>query len=288
MHRDWRIVFQAAIGVVCGVLAAAPAVAGIPDPSNSFYVPQAGDPDPAGALGGKDTNAPAALFEGSNAFRFFRACPNNDGGASLPNNARIKIVLRDINNNPIPNVAAADICVLFNGGTPAQLFSGVGADSVIANSQWNTAPLCPDVRCLSADGPTNAAGITFITFTGAGPNAPGVGLRNGLRKWGHYDTKLPVYALGFELPGRMTSVDPTPGTYTLRIKNFDWTGGLGAVFNQGESVTATDFNGVANGIGINNVISYWRDFDYSGAVATADFNIISQHVTHDCDTPNNP
>jgi hypothetical protein len=45
---------------------------------------------------------------------------------------------------------------------------------------------------------------------------------------------------------------------------------------------------VANGIGINNVISYWRDFDYSGAVATADFNIISQHVTHDCDTPNNP
>lgn len=272
MPNRWKAVLLAGAALAL-MVAAVPAMAGIPDALNSFYVPQ--------------TGTVATPTEGTVAARLFRMCPNNDGGASLPSNARIKVVVRDVNNNAIPNIAAADICVLFNGGTPAQLFSGVGADSVIANSQWNPSPLCPDVRCVAADAPTDAQGTTYITFAGADVNTPGVTLRNGNRKWGHYDTTLPVYVLGFQIQGRLTT-GSLNGTYTLRIKNFDWTGGLGAVFNQGESVTATDFNGVANGIGVNNAVSYWRDFDSSGAVATADFNIISQHVTHDCDTPNNP
>ena len=249
------------------------AYAGIPDAANSFYVPQ--------------TGTVAAPTEGLNAHRLFRMCPNNDGGASLPNNARIKVVIRDVNNNPIPNVAAADICVLFNGGTTAQGFSGVGADSVISNSTWNTAPLCPDVRCVAADAPTDATGTTYITFAGADVANPGVTLRSGNRKWGHYDTALPVFALGFQLNGRLTTGSAN-GTYTLRIKNFDLTGGLTAALNQGEVVSLADFNGIANGQGVNNIVSYWRDFDTSGAVALADLNIIQAHLNHDCDTPNNP
>jgi hypothetical protein len=249
------------------------AYAGIPDVTNSYFVPQSGT-----------TTSPA---EGTLATRFFRMCPNNDAGASLPNSARIKIVVKDVNNNPIPNIAAADICVLFNGGTSAQGFSGSGADSIIANSLFNSSPLCPDVRCVAADAPTDVNGVTYITFGGADVATPGVYVRSGNRKWGHYDTTLPVYVLGFQLAGRLTSTT-TNGTYTLRIKSFDWTGGLGAVANQGETVTATDFNGIANGIGVNNAISYWKDFDSSGSVTATDFNSINAHVGHNCGAPNNP
>ena len=249
------------------------AYAGVPDNTKSFFVPQAGT-----------TTAPV---EGTNATRFFRMCPNNDGGASLFSHARLKVTVLDVNGNGIPGVAAADICVLFNGGTAAQLFSGVGADSVIANSQYNPSPLCPDVRCVAADAPTDASGTTYITFTGANVATPGVGVRNANRKWGHYDTELPVYALGFKLSGRLTTGSAN-GTYVLRIKNMDWTGGLGTTFNQGETVTVTDFNGISNGININNVISYWKDFDTSGGVTVTDLNIINGHLNHDCDSPFNP
>jgi hypothetical protein len=249
------------------------AYAGVPDVSASFYVPQ--------------TGTVATPTEGTNAARLFRMCPNNDGGSSLPNNSRIKVVVRDVNGNGIPGVAAADVCVLMNGGTSAQGFSGVGADSVISNSQWNQSPLCPDVRCVFADVPTDASGTTYITFTGSDGVTPGVGLRNANRKWGHYDTELPVYALGFKISGRLTTGSAN-GTYVLRIKSFDWTGGLGALNNQGEAVTVTDFNGVSNTIGVNNVISYWKDFDFSGSVAVADLNLITNHLNHDCDTLNNP
>jgi len=249
------------------------AYAGIPDVTNSFFVPQSGT-----------TTAPA---EGTTATRFFRMCPNNDGGASLPNSARIKVTVKDVNNNPIPNIAAADICVLFNGGTTAQGFSGSGADSVISNSTWNGTPLCPDLRCVAADAPTDVNGVAYITFGGADVNTPGVYLRSGNRKWGHYDTLLPVYVLGFQLKGKLTSASAI-NTYDLRIKNFDWTGGLAAVANQGETVTSADFNGVANGIGVNNAISYWRDFDYINGVTSTDFNTINAHVGHNCASPNNP
>lgn len=255
------------------------AFAGVPDPANSFYVPQRG--------------TVASPLEGTAATSFFRACPNNDGGASLANNARIKVVIRDSNSNPIPGIAAADICLLFNGGTPGPLgpggqgFTGLGADSIIANGQYNQSPLCPDVRCVSADAETDASGTTYITFTGATPGSPGIGTRNPLRKWGHYDTAIPVYALGFAIQGRLTS-GGAPNSYTLRIKNFDHTGGLGTAMNQGESVTSTDFNVIANNIGVNNALSYWRDFDSVGGVGSTDFNAISNHTTHDCDTPLNP
>jgi len=259
------------------VVAAMPAAAGVPDVTNSFYVPQVGPV--------------ATPTEGTVATRLFRMCPNNDGGSSLPNSARVKVVVRDVNGNGIPGIAAADICVLYNGGTPAQSFSGVGADSVISNSQFNPTPLCPDLRCVAADAPTDATGTTYITFTGADVATPGVGLvypnNNRNRKWGHYDTELPVYVLGFKLSGRITSAPPN-GTYTLRIKNIDWTGGLGTPLNQGEAVTVTDFNGIANGIGINNAISYWKDFDTLSGVTATDLNIITSHLNHDCDSPGNP
>jgi hypothetical protein len=245
----------------------------IPDARVSYYIPQAG---------------PVSFpLEGSDAIRFFRACPNNDGGSSLPNNVRLKIVVKDSSERAISGIAAADICVLFNGGTAAQGFSGLGADSVIANSQWNSSPLCPDLRCLAADGPTDATGTTYITLTGSNAATPGVGIRNPNRKWGHYDTDPPVYALGVQLSGRLDSFSPI-GTYTLEIKNMDWTGGLGAVANQGEWVTITDFNGIAYSLGVNNPISYWKDLDNSGFVDGTDLAIVTAHLNHNCAVPLNP
>jgi len=243
------------------------AYAGIPETAASFFVPQ--------------TGPVATPTEGTVAIRNFRMCPNNDGLTNLPNHARIKVVIRDVNNNPIPNIAAADICVLFNGGTAAQGFSGTGADSVIANSTWNSSPLCPDVRCVAADAPTDANGTTYITFGGADVNNPGVFLRNSNRKWGHYDTTLPVYCLGFQLQGRITSASAN-GTYTLRIKSYDLSLGLGATANQGEAVTSSDYNVVSNNIGGTGLGSYWRDFDSSGGVTSSDLNPIAAHLNHNC------
>src|SRR5262245_55567799 len=211
-------------------------------------------------------------------------CPNNDGGTSLPNSARIKVVVRNAANLPVTFLAAQDVGVLLNGGTLIQGFSEVGADSVVSNSQYN--PLCPDLRWVYADAPTNAEGITYITFTGANVSAPGVGSRDVSRKWGHYDSEIPVYVVGFKFQGRLTPAS-TNGSYTLRIKNLDWTGGLGAAPG-GEAVSVADFNGISNTIGVHNAASYWKDFDSSGDVGVSDLNLITAHLTHDCDTPNNP
>jgi hypothetical protein len=251
-------------------LAAAPAGADVPYLANCFYVPQAGPV--------------ASPIEGAGAIAFFRICPNNDGAGSLPNNARIKIVVRNAVGRGIAGVAAQDIGILFNGGTPAQGFSGIGADSVIASSGLN--PLCPDLRFVPADAATDGNGVTYLTFTGASVSAPGVGQRDPNRKWGHYDSELPVYVLGFKFQGRLTSDSPNE-TYTLRIKNLDWTGGLNAS-EPGEAVNIVDFNGVAGGIGIHNTMSYWKDFDSSGAVTLADLNMVGRHLGHNCATPQNP
>lgn len=256
------------------------AYAGVPDIAQSFYVPQAGNTTTP--LEGASTPNPS--------FRFYRMCPNNDGGSSLPNNARVKVVVRDVNGNGIAGIAAADVCLLFNGGTPAQGFSGVGADSVTANAQFNQTPLCPDVRCVQADAETDATGTTFITFTGSTAGSPGIGTRNPLRKWGHYDTEIPVYVLGFKISGRLTTASAN-GTYTLRIKSFDHVGGLGTQLNQGTTVTLADFNALAINLGVDNATSYWRDFDFTGGVAAvglSDFNAFVQHLGHDCDSPLNP
>lgn len=272
MPKHWMW-FLALCLAGCWIAGATPGQAGVPDVTKSFYVPQVG--------------TVASPTEGTLATRLFRMCPNNDGGSSLPSNARIKVVVLDVNGNAIAGIAAADICLMFNGGTAAQGFSGVGADSIIANSTWNQSPLCPDIRCVQADAPTNANGVAYITFAGADVNNPGVTLRNANRKWGHYDTEIPVYVLGFKISGALTTAGPI-GNYALRIKNFDWTGGLGAALNAGEAVTLTDFNGVANGIGVSNAIAYWKDFDNSGSVTLTDFNTLVAHINHTCAFPLNP
>jgi len=258
------------IALLLGHAATAHAHAQAPDPFRSYFTPEAG-PVPSPIVGDA-------------AITFFHACPNNDGGSSLPNNARIRVVLRDAAGAPIAGVDPADVCILFNKGTWAQGFTGAGADSIIANGVYNAAPLCPDVRCLTADAPTDLNGATYITFAGASASAPGVSARNPNRKWGHYDSELPVYALGVQLPGRLTASDFS-GSYELRIKSFDHVDGLDPTQDEGETVGPSDFNLVANHLGDPGPLSYWRDFDTSGLVGPEDFNMVTYHSTHDCDTP---
>ena len=240
---------------------------------NSFYVPQSGPV--------------ATPTEGTLATRFFRACPNNDGGGSLPNSARIKVVLRDALNVPLSGIAAADICMLFNGGTLLQGFVGVGADSIIANSTYNPDPLCPNLTCVQADAPTDVTGTTYITFTGASSGAPGVGVRDPNRKWGHYDSHIPVYAMGVPIAGKLTTASAI-NTYVLRIKNMDVEDGLELDLNAGEAVTMADLGAVIWSVGVSSPESYWLDLDSNGSVGATDVNLMLAHFNHDCDTPNNP
>ena len=248
----------------------------LPDVNQSFYVPQAGS-----------VTAPA---EGTLATRFFRMCPNNDGGSSLPNSARIKVVLKDMFGAPIVGLPAEQVYILFNGGTPAQGFFGQGADSIIANGVWNTSPLCPDVRELSADAPTDATGSTTITFGGSLPGSPGVYSRDPRRKWGHWDTDIPVMVGKMpcnpqRLKGKLTSASPL-GTYELRLKNFDSVAGLGAVMNQGEIVTTVDYNTCVACMTVpTGFYCHWFDLDFSGTVNTVDLNIETAHYGHKCDFP---
>ncbi len=273
-------------------LLAGPVVAGAPDPNQSYFVPQAGSLSTPceGATGNCTAVAAAdmsyALTIGGGAIATFRACPNNDGGQVLRNNARIKVVLKASDGSPLPGINPADICVLLNGGTEAQGFFGLGADSIIANSTWNVDPLCPDVRCIPADAPTDVNGVTFITLRGAAPGSPGVSIRDPNRKWGHFDSDMPVVVLGQKLLGRLTSISAS-GSYTLGIKNFDTVGGLEASLDEGEVVSPTDvtaiFRDTTEGIHI-----FSRDFDNNGSVGIADLSLLLAHYTHDCDTPLNP
>ena len=246
------------------------------DASQSFYVPQAGS-----------TTAPLEGASNPKSYSFFRGCVNNDG-ASYPNNARIKVRVLDVNGEGILGVQAQDICMLFNGGTPAQGFSGVGADSVVANNRYSMGAVCPDVRCVYADHATDASGTTYITFTGSVPGSPGEAQRDPGRKWGHYDTEIPVYVLGFKIQGRLTSVSPS-GTYILQLKSFDVTGGTAAALNQGEIVNAADFNTVTSQLGQPfNFMTWWRDFNSDGLVNATDFSAMTAHLNHTCSSPNNP
>jgi hypothetical protein len=265
------------VGITGMLLAATPAAyAAVPSLSKSFYVPQAGT-----------TAMPLEGASTPESFSFFRGCPNNDG-ASYPNNARVKVVVRDASGSGISGIAATDICLLFNGGTPAQGFVGVGADSVEANNQYSVGAACPDIGCVQADGPTDIDGVTYITFTGSAPGTPGVGVRNSGRKWGHYDTEIPVYVLGFKFQGRLTTASAN-GSYTLQLKSFDVVGGTAAVLDQGEIVDRTDFNSVAAQIGQPlNFLTWWRDFNYDGVVNSIDFAQVTAHLRHNCTIPNNP
>jgi hypothetical protein len=246
----------------------APAVAQTPDLTKSYYTPQAGDN--------------LTPLEGNDALPYLRVCPNNDGGASLPLNARIMIHLED-GNGPM-SVAASDIFMLFNGGTPAQGFTAAtngfglaGADSIIANSLYNPAASCPDVRAIYADQGTDASGNTWITFTGVG------GVRDPSRKWGAYEGDIPVYVRGVPLDGRLTP-SSTNGDWKLHFHNFDSVGGRTTAINQGEMINSLDINPVSSAMG-SGVYQFSLDFDNDGSVYLPDYNMIFWHNGHKCDSP---
>ena len=122
---------------------------------------------------------------------------------------------------------------------------------------------------------------------------PGVYSRNPSLKWGHFDEEIPVFVgrppcSPIQLKGKLTSGSPL-GTYSLRIKNFDVVGGLGAVLNQGERVTVTDLNTCYNCLSSpGGMWCYWCDFDWSGTMSVMDANIISAHSGHSCQVPLSP
>jgi len=39
---------------------------------------------------------------------------------------------------------------------------------------------------------------------------------------------------------------------------------------------------------VDTAPAYWCDFNSDGAVALSDVNEMTNHVGHDCDSPNNP
>lgn len=255
---------------VLAVLIVPAAYAGVPDVTQSFYVPQSGS-----------VTTPT---EGVAAMANARRCPNDDGGQVLKLNARLKVVVKASDGSPIAGIPASDICVLFNGGTPAQGFSGVGDDSIIANFQYNQAANCPDVRCVQADAPTDAAGVAYITWIGATPGQPGVGTRDGFRKWGGYAGDIPVMVLGFKLQGKLTSGSAL-GSYTAHVKSLDMFGGRTTGAPVGEVVTSLDINPVQVAALPAKPYIYQYDFDNNGIVNSVDLNFIKAHVNHNCAAP---
>lgn len=239
------------------------AFAGVPDVSQSYYVPQAG-------FGG-------TLVEGAAAIASFRGCPDNDGTTVLAKNSRLKVVVKASDGTPIANIPAADICMMFNGGTPAQGFSGAGDDSIIANYQYNPAAVCPDVRCIQADGPTDATGTTYITLIGAN------GVRDPLRKWGGWAGDVPVMVLGFKLSGMLTT-GGVAGTYTAHVKSADQQGGRTTTLNQGELVNSLDIFAVKGYIS-TATYNYSVDYQQDGVINVLDYNFARGHISHNCNTP---
>ena len=268
-----------AIAAVLALIVPA-AYAGVPDITQSFFVPQ------RGSVGTPTEGTAAAVV--------FRTCPNNDlfsfGGASPAlGNGRIRVLVKDVNNMGIPGIAAADICVLFNGGTTIQGFFGVGADSIVATSGPPSNGTCPNVRCVQADAPTDANGSTYITFRGNDGVTPGVATRDANRKWGHFESNIPVYVLGFKLDGRLTSAQATPApAYILRVKNVDVALGLNNSVGAAEIVTGVDVSTVLGSLTTNPALKYWYDVDNNGSVSGADVTTVLGHLNHSCTNLLNP
>src|SRR5258706_10750120 len=168
--------------------------AGVPDVSRSYFVPQSG--------------SLSTPVEGALAIRNFRTCPDLDGAKVLRLNARLKIVVQASDGSPIAGIAASDVCVMFNGGTPAQGFSGVGDDSIIANFQFNQLNNCPDVRCLQADAPTDANGVTYLTWIGGDPSRTRKGHRHTFHNVGEEAGRDSVVEFGLQLIGEIHSERP--------------------------------------------------------------------------------
>jgi len=263
------------------VLIAPAAYAGVPDVSKSFFVPQGG-PLTTPCEGAAFTG-PAATCQGiagtpwpgphvtGGAVGLARTCPDNDGIQVLRNWARLKVVVIASDNTPIANIPAADICALFNGGTTAQGFSGLGADSIQADPSISGAGnICPAIRCVQADAPTDANGTTFITWIGhLATDPPGAGTRDPNRKWGGFDSDIPVMVLGYKLQGRLTT-GGAPGSYKAIVRNYDTTPFLPPISGASEKVTLPDFNAVNSGL--TSAYNYKLDFDGNGVVGLGDFN----------------
>jgi hypothetical protein len=113
-----------------------------------------------------------------------------------------------------------------------------------------------------------------------------VSIRDPNRKWGHFDSDIPVTVLGQKLLGRLTSASPS-GSYTLGIKNFDMVGGLEASLDEGEVVSPTDVTAIFRDF-TGGIYTFSRDFDNNGTINIADLNFVLSHYNHDCDTPINP
>src|SRR6185503_16614401 len=97
---------------------------------------------------------------------------------------------------------------------------------------------------------------------------PGLSVRDASRKWGHYDTEIPVYVLGVKLQGRLTSASNN-NTYTLQIKNVDVASGLTTTANQGELLNSLDSSAMQAHQGQSDpaaAINWWLDLDSDGDV----------------------
>jgi hypothetical protein len=261
----WFLAFAAVLSALFGSI---PAMADIVDPTQSYFVPQSG--------------SIVTPTEGAGAIANARRCPNDDGAQVLRLNSRLKVKVVGTSGQPMPGIAASDICVLFNGGTPIQGFSGVGDDSIIANTMFNPLASCPDVRCVEADAPTDANGVTYITWIGATPGSPGVGTRDPLRKWGGYAGDIPVMVLGVQIFGKLTTGSPL-GSYTAHVKSLDFVGGRTTALNQGELVNSLDISPVRAAIG--GPYKYHMDFDNNGVVNLTDLNFVTAHSNHKCNFP---
>jgi len=149
-------------------------------------------------------------------------------------------------------------------------------DSIIADSLFNPHEPCPNLTAIYADSATNTAGSTYITFIGPG------GVQDTTRKWGQYDSEMPVYALGTQLQGRATT-DSTNGSYVLRIRNADVGGGIEVGLNAGEVVNLIDVNFVhAHNHWTGGTYDYFADFDESGYVDAIDEHYVQGHNTGKC------
>ena len=200
-------------------------------------------------------------------------------------NARLKIVAKATNGSPIAGIPAADVFVLFNTGTQVQGFCGAGDDTIIANYQYNPLANCPNVFFVPADGPTDASGVTYITWLGATKDGSGNAIRDPVRKWGAYAGSVPVMVLGIPLQGKLTSTSPL-GSYTAHVKSLDFVGGNMTVLNQGEVVNTADINKVQADAVPGKPYIYSEDFDNTGAVNSVDLNFIKAHNDHKCNFPN--
>jgi len=274
MQQRWKWLFALAVFLLALSGSIPAAYAGVPDVNQSFYVPQSGP-----------ITTPS---EGAAAIANARRCPNDDGNQVLRLAARLKVVVKASDGSPIAGIPASDICVLFNGGTAVQGFSGVGDDSIIANFQFNQVNNCPDIRCVQADAPTDAAGVAYITWVGhAASDPPGVVTnqvvsRDPFRKWGGFAGDIPVMVLGFKLQGKLTT-GGVLGSYTAHVKSMDHQGGRTTGANQGEFVNSLDINPVQAAIG--TPYKYPLDFDNNGIVNSLDLNLIKAHNNHRCNIP---